>query len=255
MPTQAEKTALYLKTQIETHIRNAPRSLQKTIGPSEIGQPCTHCLAARLAGWEKLEPRTAWLPFIGTAVHAYYEQLFHTLTPNTPGAKYYTEEHVTVGTISDTPITGSTDLYITDIGDGTGMTVDWKIVGKTTLDKAVRQGPSAQYVTQAMLYAKGWNRAGWKTGHVCIYFQPRNSQSLDDGHIWVADYDPRIATEALTRANTIATILKNITDTHTRNAYIQNLPRQPGCWDCRKYHDWKGANITGTPDFNRLINQ
>ena len=38
---------------IEDHITNQPRSLQKEIGPSELGTDCLHCLAARLAGWEK----------------------------------------------------------------------------------------------------------------------------------------------------------------------------------------------------------
>lgn len=256
----AETAGTYLKTQIEAHIRNQPRSLQTTIGPSEIGIPCTHCLGARLAGWPKLEPQIAWMPFIGTAMHAYYEQLFQALTPNVKGAKYFTEEHVTVGEIAGTPITGSTDLYITDIGDGSGMTVDWKIVGKTTLNKATRQGPSTQYITQAMLYAAGWNRAGWKTSHVCIYFQPRNSQTLDDGHIWVADFDPSIAENALTRVNQLANILQKIaTDsgTKTRDAYITALPRDPNCWDCRKYADW-GKNqlqVNKNPNFNQLINQ
>ena len=36
-------------------ILHQPRSLQTRIGPSEIGNPCDHCLAARLAGWEKQE--------------------------------------------------------------------------------------------------------------------------------------------------------------------------------------------------------
>ena len=29
----------------------APRELQREIGPSELGTDCVHCLAAKLAGW------------------------------------------------------------------------------------------------------------------------------------------------------------------------------------------------------------
>lgn len=61
---------------IEDHITNQPRSLQKEIGPSELGTDCLHCLAARLAGWEKRQS-AAWLPFIGTCVHERFEHLFN----------------------------------------------------------------------------------------------------------------------------------------------------------------------------------
>ena len=60
---------------IEQHVLNQPRGLQKEIGPSELGTDCLHCLAARLAGWERHQT-VAWLPFIGTCVHARFEQLF-----------------------------------------------------------------------------------------------------------------------------------------------------------------------------------
>ena len=43
---------------IQQMIANQPRSLQRIIGPSEIGNPCDHCLAARLAGWDKHEVET-----------------------------------------------------------------------------------------------------------------------------------------------------------------------------------------------------
>lgn len=48
----------------------------KEIGPSELGTDCLHCLAARLAGWEKRQS-AAWLPFIGTCVHERFEHLFN----------------------------------------------------------------------------------------------------------------------------------------------------------------------------------
>ncbi|NUP75335.1 MAG: hypothetical protein HOQ07_11915, partial [Sinomonas sp.] len=64
-----------LRGLIEHGILNQPRSLQRTIGPSEIGNPCDHCLAAKLAGWDETENDVPWLPFVGTAVHAALEEL------------------------------------------------------------------------------------------------------------------------------------------------------------------------------------
>ena len=63
---------------IEADIQNAPRELQREIGPSELGTDCVHCLAAKLAGWpERRSP--GWRPFIGTCVHEHFEQMFREL--------------------------------------------------------------------------------------------------------------------------------------------------------------------------------
>lgn len=239
---------------IENSIRTQPRSLQKSIGPSELGTPCDHCLAAKLAGWQKIERDVAWLPFIGTCVHAYLEQLFEQERAkdieNGDSGLFQAERRVQPGTIRNQPLTGSTDLYLEHL-DGVGspgMTIDWKIVGKSTLDTVKRTGaPSKQYQAQAHLYAKGWNAAGWPTSHVCVYFMPRNSPNLRDGFIWIDRYDEAQAVEALERANRLATILDSLEtfSVETRDAYISQLPRDPHCWDCNKYADHpKQAPIT-----------
>lgn len=238
---------------IEDSIRNQPRSLQTRIGPSELGTPCEHCLAAKLAGWEKIERDVAWLPFIGTCVHAYLEDLFEQERAkdieNGDSGLFQAERRVQPGFIRGEPLTGSTDLYLEHL-DGVGspgMTIDWKIVGKSTLDTVKRTGPSEQYKAQAHLYALGWNNAGWPTSHVAIYFMPRNAPNLHDGHIWVSRYDQDAALAALDRANKLAQVLDGLAaiSTDTRDQYITGLPRDPACWDCNKYSDHpKQAPIT-----------
>lgn len=232
---------------IEDSIRNAPRSLQKRIGPSEIGSDCEHCLAARLAGWPQTVPSVAWLPFIGTCVHEHYEQFFREWADTQPALHTgcpvaLTEQTVTVGTLDGTPITGSTDLYLPDqLGHATtGMTVDWKIVGKTTLNQVKHdRQPSRRYIVQAMLYAKGWNEAGYPTSHVCVYFQPRNAISLREGYIWTAPYEPGIAQKALDHAQQLLDNLHALetVSTKLRDQWISSLPRASHCWDCAKYAD------------------
>lgn len=235
---------------IEKSIVNAPRSLQKRIGPSEIGMGCDHCLAARLAGWDRTGHGVAWWPFLGTCVHEHMERLFAAeAARDTPYAwRTLQEATVTVGQIGGVDITGSTDLYIpadqTDNGMD-GMAVDWKIVGTPTLKRVKADGkPSAQYIAQAMLYAKGWNDAGHPTSHVCVQFFPRDQPRMDDGYTWIAPYAPDIAAAALERANRIDATLRVLEQAggiEARDAWIRGLPRADRCWNCAKYPDWVEA--------------
>lgn len=229
---------------IERAITHQPRSLQRLIGPSEIGTPCDHCLAAKLAGWAQTEDGIPWLPYIGTAVHAQLENVFieHETSrnaPHTTGLRYLTEARVMVGHIGGQEIWGSTDL----VDLAAGMTVDWKIVGASTLKKA-KAGPSPVYRVQADLYAKGWNDAGYRVDHVAIAYLPRNAVSLDQAIWWTAPHDRARAEAALARAEALhqnLTALASISDT-ARDAWISQLPRDADCWDCRRFAD--GAHLT-----------
>ena len=232
---------------IEHAINNHPRSLQRTIGPSEVGTPCDHCLAAKLAGWPEPERGIPWLPTIGTAVHAWIEEAFIT-SENTRGAqhngglRYLTEARVLVGQIDGVDVWGSTDLLDLVIG----VTVDWKIVGKSTRTKA-KAGPSEVYRVQADLYAKGWNDAGYRVDHVAIAYLPRDAVSLDDA-IWLtAPHDRSRAERALARASAMARNIKALATIgpDAVDAYVTALPRDPGCWDCARYPDGAGIAAPG----------
>jgi hypothetical protein len=234
---------------IEDAIVNHPRSQQVEIGPSEIGTPCEHCLAAKLAGWPEVRD-VAWLPTIGTALHAWVEEAF-IRHENARGAqhggglRYLTEARVMVGHILGREIWGSTDLLDVQVG----MTVDWKLVGAATLKKA-RSGPSPVYRTQADLYAKGWNDAGIRVDHVAIAYLPRNAVSLDDAIWWTAPHDRQRAVDALDRANRVAANLAALTalGPEAVAAWIGGLARDPDCYDCARFPD--GAHLT-TPGHKR----
>ena len=103
-------------------IANHPRSLQKRIGPSEIGTPCDRRIGYKLLGQDENPRGDAWKPTVGTAVHAWLE----TAAENANLAQvisaggligdhqleWVTEQSVTVGYLHDgTAITGSADLY------------------------------------------------------------------------------------------------------------------------------------------------
>lgn len=253
-----------LQSTISRAIREQPRSQQTAIGPSEIGMACDHCLAAKLAGWTKHEPGTAWLPFIGTAVHAELERIFQAeheldLVEGYDGL-FQVEKRVNVGTILGEPIWGSTDLFIQNIGSQytPGMTVDWKIVGQNTLRTVKRDRmPTAQYRVQAHAYARGWTRAGWDVSHVAIFYLPRNAMAMSDGYFWSERYDEQVAVDALDRAERIARnlqALETATGTTGRDQYITSLDRDPECWDCKKYGDFQADPVTGATSLNTVLN-
>lgn len=234
-------------TIIENGIRQQPRSQQKLIGPSEIGTDCDHCLAAKLAGWEETERDVAWLPFIGTAVHAELAGIFETdnARASTAGRRprWRVEQRVEVGTIGGHHISGTCDLYDT----ATGTVLDWKIVGAQTL-RTAKAAPKPVYRIQGQLYGLGQKNAGHTPRKVAIAHLPRNAVSLAHAVIHVEDYDPAIAHQALERANRIhanLTTLAAISD-EIRDSWITSQERAPGCFSCPRYTDWTPTSRLGT---------
>lgn len=151
---------------IEDDICNAPRERQRAIGPSELGTDCVPCLAAKLVGWPR-KRGTSWLSFIGTCVHEHFERMFADLNPQgfNPDVRhrpYETEMRVMVGELHGLAggyqVRGSIDLY----DRASASTVDWKIVGATTLKDVKAHGPSQTYMVQASLYGIDLRNAGEK---------------------------------------------------------------------------------------------
>lgn len=212
---------------VEKAITQEPRTLQTAIGPSELAMECEHCLAAKLAGWVKM-PEAAWLPWIGTAVHAKLEEVFEPL----PG--WLTETRVSVGMARGIEVKGTSDLFHID----SGTVIDHKIVGSTTL-LAARKGPSGQYRGQAHLYGLGFFRAGFDVKRVAINYLPRNALSIRAGVWWDEEFDPLVALNALDRVTQIADTLDQLEaiSIEARDNYITSLPRSSKCFDCNKYPD------------------
>ncbi|WP_417852255.1 hypothetical protein [Bifidobacterium oedipodis] len=230
---------------IEDNIRNAPRERQRAIGPSELGTDCVHCLAAKLAGWHR-RCGTAWLPFIGTCVHEHFERMFAGLNPQgfDPDVKhrpYETEMRVTVGELHGLeggyPVRGSIDLY-----DRTSAsTVDWKIVGPTTLKGVKAHGPSQTYMVQASLYGIGLVNAGEQVERNCIFFLPRNGISLNDAMPVELRFSAKPGLWALARAQMLVTFMDLIEQQDgpdVRDAWIHLLPvSDTHCFDCGSWAD------------------
>lgn len=198
---------LYLGV-IRDSITRHPRSLQKRIGPSEIGKPCDRWILHKLNGDGEPDRGPAWKPAIGTAVHDQLERWFD--EANRGGGEveqteWITEWQVTVGTIGGTSITGHSDLFHVP----TGTVIDHKIVGPKQLTKYRIHGPSEQYRVQAHLYGKGFtDDGGWGPCRtVAIAFLPRDGE-LQNAVFWSEPYNPHLAGEAMLRANRLNLMLQ-----------------------------------------------
>lgn len=217
-------------------LNNQPRSQQKLIGPSEIGTPCVRCLARKLAGVEKFPPQgiadVAWLPAIGTAVHAMLEEFFaadnESRLSKGEDARWLIEEKLVIGNIGKHEIAGSCDLY--DIE--TNTVIDHKVVGATKLTAIPKKGPGDQYRIQAHLYGLGWALRGYEVNEVAVKFYPRNNPSLLAGYFWSEKYDENIALGALQRANEIYDSVETSTDL---NEYLKTLETSKECFSCSDY--------------------
>lgn len=211
---------------IEQAITDHPRSQQTRIGPSEIGIPCDRCLARKLAGIP--EPRdAAWLPTLGTAVHAWLADLFTEANRDLQVARYLVEMRVSVGEIDSVDITGSCDLHDRETGDVT----DWKIVGKSALEKAKAGHIKPEYRVQAHGYGRGWIRRGLPVRNVQVVFLPRNEHSLATAHVWSEPYDEQIVIDALSHADALAKAIRLVGP----DTVIPTLSNDPDCYSCRRY--------------------
>ena len=224
-----------IRTIIETHIRNQPRSQQVELGPSELGTDSLHTLAAKLAGWPQSNQQAGWLPFIGTSVHAQFEKLFPTLNhtgfdPDNKGPRFETEMQVTSGHLNGLyggyDIGGHIDLY----DHQTATTADWKIVGATTLRTVKANGISQQYAVQASLYGIGLLNEDLPIERSAIYFLPRNGISLNDALPVEYPFDPQPGRWALARAQLLVNLMDVIEQAdgpEVRDAWISLLPESP----------------------------
>lgn len=199
---------------VRTFDASRPRSLQKHLGPSEIGAPCSRQLAYKLAGVLPVnDVADPWFPIIGTAVHAWlataldwYQYNVLGFTPDDP--RFLIENRVHADSEGGYTTSGSTDVYDTEYD----RVVDWKIVGTTTMRKVLKGETPAekigeQYRVQGMTYGKGWEQRGFRPKEVMIAFLPR-SNFLSKMQLVTLPYDRSVADAAQLRVGAIDGMVK-----------------------------------------------
>lgn len=226
---------------IREAISSHPRSLQKRIGPSEVGSTCDRRIGYKLLGQQENPRGDAWKPTVGTAVHAWLEtaaQNANLAQVIAAGGRiadheleWVTEQAVTVGYLHDgTAITGSCDLYHRP----TATVIDHKVVGVASLRDKKANGPGQQYRWQVHLYAAGFVLAGHHVEHVAINFLPQNG-NLTDGWWWSEPFDMGIAAAAMGRLRDIETRVRaagSVDDLEAADAWCAFCPfHLPGSTD------------------------
>lgn len=187
---------------IKAAISGTPRSLQKRIGPSEIGHPCTRRIAYKVAGVAEVNSEAGWRPTVGTAVHEWLAYTFTTANKGLP-LRWLVEISVEVGDVDGVTISGHVDIY----DRITATCNDWKIVSPSSLKNYRAKGPGIQYRVQGHLYAHGLVARGLPVDTVAITFLP-NSGELSEAVFWSEPYDESIALAAMERLRTIAGLTK-----------------------------------------------
>lgn len=188
----ASKIKQDLQDIILWHERTSPRSRQKTIGPSELGDPCDRRIAYRLAGVDKVNTHgDPWPAVVGTAIHGWLENAINRFQ-NENGNQGWVPE---LAVQPDPLVRGRSDLFHLP----TGTVVDFKTTNADTLRKLNRGNPPPPgYITQINLYGLGHERAGRAVSNVCLVYYPRSGW-LNDAFVWHDVYRPEIAHAALKR--------------------------------------------------------
>lgn len=234
-PDSSEGIRRMLTEIITDTATNAPRSLQRRIGPSEVGDPCPRRLAYKLLDWPAVnDGGDPWPSIVGTATHEWLAQALERHNEQTGTKRFLVEERVEVddGTVSGYRLGGSCDAYDT----ATNTVLDHKCVGTTAMRKYRSEGVRDQYRVQANLYGLGFERAGHRPETVALAFYPRGGM-LGGLWVWTDTYDRQVALDALKRLGNIRDLLIAL-DPEARPAMWAQFPSQASS-ACRFCPFWK----------------
>lgn len=238
-PSPPPSTITELRQVLMDYDASRPRSLQTSLGPSELGAPCQAQIARKLAGAPR-RPVTAptWAPWQGTAVHAEMENVLAFWNAQLGRDRWIAEDDLQI----DAEIHGHGDAYDTD----TDTVVDWKYVGTTALKNlraARRAGKppaeqvSAEYRTQGHLYGVGHERKGRPVKHVRLVLLARSWQ-YDDSDEWTEEWQPDVAFAALDRYYATKDLLRafDVAANPHMITLVASAPSEHSCAWC-PFHD------------------
>jgi hypothetical protein len=230
------REAKELKVQVQQLIRyaqaNSPRSLQRAIGPSEIGDDCERRIAYRLADvTESNRARDMWPATVGTAIHQWLEKAVDLYQTQHENMGWVTEIRIA----ADALVSGSSDVY-----DSKRFRVtDWKTANTDNMRKYRVQGPPRQYIIQANIYGLGHENAGRQVRDVALVFLPRSGW-LSGIYVWRDVYRREVAEQALARMYAIG-------DRLLAGVRVGDIPASPS--DNCGYCPWfqSGDTFMGVP--------
>jgi hypothetical protein len=189
----ASNLADRIKDVVNNRSANAPRSQQKRIGLSEVGEICVRKTSYKLLDWEKTNPATdPWASISGTAIHAWLAEAFDDEYDGEENKLYLVEHPVNV----TDELAGTADLF--DIERK--MVIDHKCVGATSMRSRKKDGMTHQQRIQINLYGLGIERefGEGSVDKVALAFYPLGGR-LDGLHTIVEPYNRQMALDAIAR--------------------------------------------------------
>lgn len=187
-----------IKQAFTDYSHNRPRSLQKTLGPSEIGSLCKRQLAfgvtAPTMGKGTNVYGDVWRSHVGTALHKEDELVLKFVNEQAGETIWIPEARVK----GHDEHPGTCDAFHVP----TNTVVDWKHPGKFMFDHYRKEGPSWKYRIQTHIYGKGYARFGFPVKYVALMFISPASD-LHHGFLWMEEFRPVIADLALANLDEI----------------------------------------------------
>lgn len=186
-----------------------PRSLQASIGSSEIGKLCDLQVSHKLRGTPPTNAgasRGRLRRLTGTGVHLALAEIFRRLDH---GSRTFLIEEP----VAYRGVPGTADLVLRS---GTTV-VDWKTAKRAKIARVRREGVPRHYQVQVQMYAAGLIEAGEDIRRVAVAYIPidnENNEDLEQVYVWSAPVDRRIADDAVDRLERIAH--QSIADTQRR---------------------------------------
>jgi hypothetical protein len=176
----AEHYGLELRGIVSRYAGRLPRTLQKHLGPSELGHECDRQVVAKMAGARATNHvADPWASVMGTAGHAFVADAFNWDNDHNGYVRWLTERRV-VPDPGPGAHPGTADLY----DCFTRTLVDHKFQGDTTRSRLKAHGPPRHYLVQALLYRRGYLNLGLPVDRVAIVSWPRTKSTMDDMYVW-----------------------------------------------------------------------
>jgi hypothetical protein len=184
----ASNLADSIKAIVNNRSANAPRSQQRAIGLSEVGEVCVRKTSYKLLDWARTNPATdPWASISGTAIHTWLADAFAEFPD-----RYLVEHPVKV----TEELGGTMDLF----DKQNKIVIDHKCVGATSMRSRKKDGMTYQQRIQINLYGLGIeNELGvGSVSKVALAFYPLGGR-LDGLHTIVEPYNRQLALDAIQR--------------------------------------------------------
>lgn len=195
----AQRYAQELRDVVVRYASRLPRSVQRHLGPSELGHHCDRQLVGKMAGVSFRhggnQLHDPWASIVGTAIHAFLEKAF-TWESQWNGNRWVTEQRVTPDPAAAQPHPGTADLYDKQLC----ALVDHKCQSEAIRARLRREGPPFHYYVQMLLYAVGYIQLGYQVDRIVLASWPRTKSTLEEMFIWekpVTAADLKVVLEVL----------------------------------------------------------